>query len=113
MKKRLYVGNLPYASCVESELRMLFSPHNLVEIKIVLDRETHQPRGFCFIEFETEDEARTVIEQFNGMLIGNRTLSVSEAREPQRDGRRDGGRERRDNRGRQEPIRGHGWDNGD
>ena len=101
-KRRLYVGNLPYKSCTDEALRELFAPRNIVEIKVVTDRETHRPRGFCFVEFATDTDAAEVIEQFNDMQIDGRKLVVNVAREPERGSGKGGGNGRR---GRDD----HGW----
>ena len=100
-KRRLYIGNLPYKSCTDAALRALFAPRNIVDVKIINDRETGRPRGFCFVEFATDGEATEVIEQFNGMQLEGRQLVVNEAREPEK--KRNGGGNGR--RGRDD----HGW----
>ncbi|MES1208805.1 MAG: RNA-binding protein, partial [Pseudomonadota bacterium] len=48
MGTRLYVGNLSY-NVTEPELREAFAEggRNVVEVKIVMDRETGRPRGFA------------------------------------------------------------------
>lgn len=83
-RNRLYVGNLPYKACTETALRELFKPRSIVEIKIVNDRETRRPRGFCFVEFAADVDVNEVISRFNGALIDKRQIVVSEAREPKR-----------------------------
>lgn len=103
MARRLYIGNLPYKSCTEDALRALFSPRNVVEIKVVNDRETHRPKGFCFVEFATDGEAAEVIEKFNGMTVDGRQIVVNEARAPQNSG----GGDRRNNRPRRDDR--SGW----
>ena len=58
MGTRLYVGNLSY-NVTEGELRDVFAEggRNVVEVKIVMDRDTGRPRGFAFVEMGSEDEA--------------------------------------------------------
>lgn len=82
MGTRLYVGNLSY-NVTEPELREAFAEggRNVVEVKVVMDRETGRPRGFAFVEMSTPDEAAAVIESLNGRTIQGRPISVSEARE--------------------------------
>src|SRR6187399_3530125 len=81
MGTRLYVGNLSY-NVTEGELRDVFAEggRNVVEVKIVMDRDTGRPRGFAFVEMGTEDDANTVISSLTGREIQGRGINVSEAR---------------------------------
>ena len=82
MGTRLYVGNLSY-NVTEPELREAFGEggRNVVEVKIVMDRESGRPRGFAFVEMGSADDASAVIETMNGRSIQGRPINVSEARE--------------------------------
>ncbi|HEX2657159.1 MAG TPA: RNA-binding protein [Polyangia bacterium] len=82
MGTRLYVGNLSY-NVTEPELREVFSEggRNVVEVKVVMDRESGRPRGFAFVEMGSSDDAAAVIETLNGREIQGRPINVSEARE--------------------------------
>ncbi len=51
----------------------------MVDAKVPTDRETGRPRGFAFVEFESEDGARRCIEQLNGRDLKGRPLRVNEA----------------------------------
>jgi RNA recognition motif-containing protein len=81
MGTRLYVGNLSY-NVTEPELRDAFGEggRNVVEVKIVMDRDTGRPRGFAFVEMGSDDEASAVITSLNGREIQGRPINVSEAR---------------------------------
>src|SRR4051794_26596979 len=81
MGTRLYVGNLSY-NVTEPELRDVFAEggRNVVEVKIVMDRDTGRPRGFAFVEMGSDDEATAVISSLTGREIQGRPISVSEAR---------------------------------
>jgi RNA recognition motif-containing protein len=79
MSKRLYVGNLSYDT-TESDLRDLFAQSGtVVDLKVMMDRETGRARGFAFVEMSSEDESRNAISQFNGRELAGRTLKVNEA----------------------------------
>jgi RNA recognition motif-containing protein len=82
MGNRLYVGNLSY-NATEAELREVFAEggKNVVEVKLVLDRDTGRPRGFAFVEMGSDQEAAAAIETLSGREILGRPISVSEARE--------------------------------
>lgn len=81
MGTRLYVGNLSY-NVTEPELRDAFAEggRNVVEVKIVMDRDTGRPRGFAFVEMGSDDEASAAITSLTGREIQGRAINVSEAR---------------------------------
>src|SRR4051812_6647899 len=80
----LYVGNLPF-SATEADIRSLFERHGPVDsVKLISDRETGRPRGFCFVDMAST-EAQAAIQALNGFQMGGRALRVNEAQErPQR-----------------------------
>ena len=87
MEKRLYVGNLPFDTS-EDDLHQLFSAHGqIVSAKLITDMETGRSRGFGFVEMSTEDEAKAAIDKMNKAKVGDRELTVNEARpRPERTG---------------------------
>src|SRR6478752_3922126 len=87
MEKRLYVGNLPFDT-TEDQLHELFAPHGqIASVKLITDQETGRSRGFGFVEMSTEQEAQTAIEKMNKAKVGERELTVNEARpRPERSG---------------------------
>lgn len=75
----LYVGNLPWKTNAE-ELSNLFSNYGQVlDSRIITDRETGRSRGFGFVEVNDED-AQRMIEKLNGVEFNGRVLTVNEAR---------------------------------
>jgi len=64
MGTRLYVGNLSFGT-TEETLRQAFEEggHKVVEVKIITDRDTGQPRGFGFVEMATPADAQAVMSQ--------------------------------------------------
>src|ERR1700692_3313654 len=91
---RLYVGGLPYQTN-ENDLISLFEQVGAVSTATVItDRETGRSKGFGFVDMSNTEEGQRAIEQLNGTLLGNRTITVNEARERQASGdsqRRSGG----------------------
>jgi len=76
----LYVGNLPF-SATEAEVRELFEQHGKVDsVKLINDRDTGRPRGFCFVDMPAED-AQKATAGLNGFEMNGRALRVNEARE--------------------------------
>lgn len=80
MPVRLFVGNLPY-NATDAELREHFSAVGTVSyLSLPTDRETGQPRGFAFVEFNDRAQAEDAIRRFNNQLFKGRPIAVSEAR---------------------------------
>lgn len=76
----IYVGNLAY-SVSQEELQEAFSSYGRVNsVKIIIDRETGNPRGFAFVEMADNAEGQKAIEGLNGFQLQGRALSVNEAR---------------------------------
>ena len=80
MATHLYVGNLPF-SATEDELRTVFGEFGTVETaELVMDRETGRPRGFGFVQMDS-DGAAAAIKKLDGFEMGGRALNVNEAKE--------------------------------
>ncbi len=80
MNKKLYVGNLSYAT-TEDELRRLFAEVGPVtSVALITDRLTGQSKGFGFVEMKTTQAAQKAIERLNNSMVNERALTVSEAR---------------------------------
>jgi RNA recognition motif-containing protein len=77
---QLFVGNLSHGIS-EGELRDMFAAHgNVATVKVMTDRETGRPRGFAFVTMDTPEAAQTAMQALNGRTIGDRRMTVSEAR---------------------------------
>ncbi len=77
---KLYVGNLPYNTS-EDDLRTLFSQYGNVEsVAVITDRDTGRSKGFGFVEFPDDGEAKNAIQALSGQQYGGRALTVNEAR---------------------------------
>ena len=89
---KVFVGNLPFRASKE-EIEQLFSQAGtLRDVFLPTDRETGRPRGFAFVEFESDEAAAQAIEKFNGHELGGRALRVNAAEDrPRRPGGGGGG----------------------
>ena len=80
MESKLYVGNLSY-NISEEQLRQLFSQAGEIkEVSLILDRDTRRPKGFGFVEMNTQAEAEKAIQMFNEYELDGRKLTVNMAR---------------------------------
>ncbi len=92
MSTKLYVGNLPWRA-TEAQLTQLFGTHGeVVDAKIVIDRESGRSRGFGFVTMTDATAAQNAISALNGSPLEGRDLVVNEARDQEGSGpRRTGG----------------------
>ena len=75
----IYVGNLSYG-VKDADLTRLFETYGtVVSAKVIKDRDTGRSKGFGFVEFENDDEAKAAIEQLTGTEYSGRPLVVKEA----------------------------------
>ncbi len=88
MSSKLYVGNLPWRA-TEAQLTQLFGAHGeVVDAKIVSDRETGRSRGFGFVTMSDASAAQNAIGALNGAPLEGRNLVVNEARDQEGGGSR-------------------------
>ena len=73
------MGNLSFDVTREELIEAFGSAGRVVDAKVPTDRETGRPRGFAFVEFESEEAARRCIEQLNGRDLKGRALRINEA----------------------------------
>lgn len=89
MGKTLYVGNISNQA-MEKDLKDSFSVIGGVEsVKFIIDPLTGQPKGFGFVEMESEEGAKKAIADMNGTTFMEKKLVVNEAR-PQKPRERTG-----------------------
>ncbi|KAH7730082.1 Protein R06C1.4 [Aphelenchoides avenae] len=75
----VFVGNLPY-SASEQDLGNLFSSAGeVVNVRLVYDRESNRPKGFGFVEFADEQGMSNAVNQLNGADFQGRQLRVNQA----------------------------------
>ncbi len=79
MAKKLFVGNLSY-NMTDDQLNAVFAPFGtIVSANIVFDKFSHRSKGFGFVEFETEDQAKAAMEALDGTEQEGRNMAVKEA----------------------------------
>ena len=95
MQKKLFVGGLSWDTTDEGLRQAFASFGELAEVKVITDRETGRSRGFGFVSFEQEDDAKRAIAEMNGKTLDGRTLKVDAAEDkPRGEGRSGGGGQR-------------------
>ena len=77
---KLFVGNLSF-NTTENDLQDAFAAHGTVtEANLMTDRETGRPRGFGFVTMSSPEEAQRAVDALNGTRLGDRNITVNEAR---------------------------------
>jgi RNA recognition motif-containing protein len=91
MGAKLFVGGLSWDTN-DAGLREAFEPFGeIVEAKVVTDRDTGRSRGFGFVSYADEASAKTALAQMNGQMLDGRSLKVDVAAEKGGGGGRGGG----------------------
>jgi RNA recognition motif-containing protein len=85
----IYVGNLSYQVTQDDIIAVFKEYGNVKQVQVPTDRETGRPRGFCFVEMESEAEETAAIDALDGAEWMGRNLKVNKAK-PRED--RSGGR---------------------
>ncbi|CAN1775831.1 29 kDa ribonucleoprotein B, chloroplastic [Linum perenne] len=74
---RVYVGNLSWG-VDNSALENLFSEQgNVVEARVVYDRDSGRSRGFGFVTFSSADDMNTAIDSLNGAETPNQDILLN------------------------------------
>ncbi|XP_057503340.1 glycine-rich RNA-binding protein GRP1A-like [Actinidia eriantha] len=76
---RCFVGGLAWATDDRSLESAFAQFGDVVESKIINDRETGRSRGFGFVTFKDEQSMRDAIEGMNGQDLDGRNITVNEA----------------------------------
>jgi len=93
----IYVGNLSY-DVTQDDLSEVFKEYGTVKrVQLPTDRETGRPRGFGFVEMDSDDEEEKAIAALDGAEWMGRDIRVNKAkpREERRPGGGGGGYNRR------------------
>ncbi|MEA5623114.1 RNA-binding protein [Nostoc sp. UHCC 0251] len=76
----IYVGNLSY-QVTEEDLKQAFAEYGKVNrVQLPTDRETGRPRGFAFVEMESDTQEQAAIDALDGAEWMGRDLKVNKAK---------------------------------
>ncbi|XP_066371755.1 glycine-rich RNA-binding protein 2 [Miscanthus floridulus] len=76
---RCFVGGLAWATNNESLEQAFASYGEILDSKIITDRETGRSRGFGFVTFSSEQSMLDAIEKMNGKELDGRNITVNQA----------------------------------
>ncbi|CAN0915760.1 Glycine-rich RNA-binding protein 2, mitochondrial [Linum grandiflorum] len=81
MSNKLFVGGLAYTTDDHS-LKEAFDRYGeVVDAKVILDRDTGRSRGFGFVNFTESEAANSAVSGMDGKDLNGRTIRVSIANE--------------------------------
>ncbi len=80
MAIKLFVGSLAWATKDESLMNHFSSIGPVVSARVVMDKMTGRSKGFGFVEYENDADARTAIDKLNGSDLDGRTINVQESK---------------------------------
>ena len=86
MSKKVFVGSLSWNTS-SAELRDAFAGcGEIVDAKVVTDRDTGRSRGFGFVTFQDASSATRAVEELDGSMLDGRAIRVDRANDrPKRD----------------------------
>uniref|UniRef100_A0A1J3C8K2 Glycine-rich RNA-binding protein 5, mitochondrial n=1 Tax=Noccaea caerulescens TaxID=107243 RepID=A0A1J3C8K2_NOCCA len=80
---KLFVGGLSFYT-TEQGLSEAFSQYGqVVEAQVVMDRVSDRSKGFGFVTFASDDEAKKALMELNGQQLNGRVIFVDYAKEKQ------------------------------
>ena len=90
MPKKLFVGGLSWSTDDVSLRRAFERFGEVVEAKVITDRDTGRSRGFGFVSFVENDAGAKAMEEMDGVELDGRAIRVNEAQDKGRGGGRGG-----------------------
>jgi cold-inducible RNA-binding protein len=99
---KVYVGNLPFSVDDEGLNKIFASYGEIEEVSVIKDKFSGRSKGFGFVTFKNDEDAKKAISEMNDKEVEGRNLKVNEAKpmDPDRPRRSfGGGGDRRDSRG--------------
>ena len=77
---KLYVGNIA-KNVTDEQFNALVAPFGKpASVHVARDKATGEPRGFGFVEFSNDDEAKAAMKALDGKEFNGQPLKVNEAR---------------------------------
>jgi len=86
VSKKLFVGSLSWNTTDEGLRRAFEKFGEVLEAKVIKDRETDRSRGFGFVSFANPKDAMDAMAAMDGQELDGRTIKVNEAQERERTG---------------------------
>ncbi|KAJ8499998.1 hypothetical protein OPV22_010550 [Ensete ventricosum] len=87
---KLFVGGLSFSTDEQSLKEAFNSFGNVVEARVITDRDTGRSRGFGFVNFDSDASASEALSGMDGQELNGRNIRVSYANDRPNSGPRGG-----------------------
>jgi len=77
---KVFVGSLSWDATEDQVKEHFAEAGEVTSVFIPTDKFSGKSKGFCFVEYSSDEEAAKAIEMFNGQEFMGRNLVVNEAR---------------------------------
>jgi len=77
---KLYVGNLPFTIDSEKLKELFASFGDIEEATVISDRFSGRSKGFGFVTFSKDEDAKKAIKEMHDKEVEGRNLKVNEAK---------------------------------
>ena len=78
---KLFIASLPYAATNQDLINHFSQEGNVMEAKVIIDRENGKSKGFAFVTMENAEGGKRAIAEFDGQNFMGRKIVVKEAEE--------------------------------
>jgi len=77
MGSKLFVGSLSWNTTDQTLQDFFAKIGTVISANVIFDKATNRSRGFGFVEFSSEEEAKKALDQLNGQELDGRKINVS------------------------------------
>ncbi|XP_038689489.1 glycine-rich RNA-binding protein 2, mitochondrial-like [Tripterygium wilfordii] len=88
MSSKLFIGGLSYGTDDRSLKEAFESFGDVVEARVIVDRDSGRSRGFGFVNFSSDDCASSALSAMDGKELNGRNIRVSYAQDNRSSGPR-------------------------
>ena len=80
MQNKIFVGSLNFKTSNDGLREHFAQIGNVTSATVLMDKMTGRSKGYGFVEFSSEEEAKAAVEKLNGVELDGRALFVDLAR---------------------------------
>lgn len=89
MNNKVFVGSLSWGTTNDTLAAHFAQAGTVTKADVLFDKMTGKSKGFGFVEFATEEEAKTAVDKLNQSELDGRPIFVDLARPKQEGGHAD------------------------
>ncbi len=77
---KIYIGNLPFSVDDEGLKKLFESYGEIEEVSVIKNKFSGRSKGFGFVTFKNDDDAKKAIAEMNDKEFEGRALKINEAK---------------------------------